>query len=79
MPVLIYPCRVFDYGAAGNGQMRSPRPDQMTRDDSGMFFDLGVYGVPLCVAAPAAPPAAADRACADAVPMPLLVLLACSC
>ena len=60
MPVLIYPCRVFDYGAAGNGQMRSPRPDQMVRDDSGMFFDLGVYGVPLCVAAPAAP---APRRC----------------
>lgn len=47
LPVLIYPCRVFDYGAAGNGQMRSPKPDQMVRKDSGMFFDLGVYGVPL--------------------------------
>ena len=46
-PVLVYPCRVFDHGPAGNGQMRSPRPDQMVRKDSGMFFDLGVYGVPL--------------------------------
>jgi delta24-sterol reductase len=41
LPVLIYPCRVFDYGPEGNGQMRSPKPEQMVRHDSGMFFDLG--------------------------------------
>jgi len=46
MPVLIYPCRIFDHGPA-SGQLRPPRPDQMVRADSGMFFDLGVYGVPM--------------------------------
>ena len=45
-PILIYPCRVYNHGH-GMGQLRPPRPDQMCPNSNyGMFFDLGVYGVP---------------------------------
>lgn len=45
-PILIYPCRIYDYGE-NKGQLRKPRPDQMVPGTNyGMFNDLGVYGVP---------------------------------
>jgi delta24-sterol reductase len=48
-PILIYPCRVYDHGPH-NGQLRPPRPEQMTAGANwGMFNDLGVYGVPAAV------------------------------
>ena len=46
-PILLYPCRIYDHGAL-QGQLRAPRPeDRVPGTDFGMFFDLGVYGVPL--------------------------------
>ncbi|XP_078581794.1 delta(24)-sterol reductase-like isoform X2 [Branchiostoma floridae x Branchiostoma japonicum] len=45
-PILIYPCRIYDHGPA-MGQLRPPRKDQMCPGTNyGMFYDLGVYGVP---------------------------------
>ncbi|XP_076821558.1 delta(24)-sterol reductase-like [Clavelina lepadiformis] len=45
-PVLIYPCRIYNHGEH-MGQLRPPRPDQMCPNGNyGMFYDLGVYGVP---------------------------------
>ncbi|CAH1241724.1 DHCR24 [Branchiostoma lanceolatum] len=45
-PILIYPCRIYDHGPA-MGQLRPPRQDQMCPGTNyGMFYDLGVYGVP---------------------------------
>ncbi|XP_078661242.1 delta(24)-sterol reductase-like isoform X2 [Branchiostoma floridae x Branchiostoma belcheri] len=45
-PILIYPCRIYDHGV-GRGQLRPPRKDQMCPGTNyGMFYDLGVYGVP---------------------------------
>ena len=46
-PVLLYPSRIYDHGAL-QGQLRAPREqDRIPGTDHGMFFDLGVYGVPL--------------------------------
>lgn len=48
-PILIYPCRVMDHkrGESGQGQVRAPRDtDMVPGTNYGMFFDLGVYGVP---------------------------------
>ncbi len=45
-PVLLYPCRIYDHGAQ-QGQLRAPRDqDRVPGTNHGMFFDLGVYGVP---------------------------------
>nr|CAB3237582.1 delta(24)-sterol reductase-like [Phallusia mammillata] len=45
-PILIYPCRIYNHGD-NKGQLRQPRADQMCPDANyGMFYDLGVYGVP---------------------------------
>ncbi|XP_019613547.1 PREDICTED: delta(24)-sterol reductase-like [Branchiostoma belcheri] len=45
-PILIYPCRIYDHGVS-RGQLRPPRKDQMCPGTNyGMFYDLGVYGVP---------------------------------
>eukprot|EP00928_Gymnodinium_smaydae_P072652 TRINITY_DN55981_c0_g1_i1.p1 TRINITY_DN55981_c0_g1~~TRINITY_DN55981_c0_g1_i1.p1 ORF type:complete len:546 (-),score=58.44 TRINITY_DN55981_c0_g1_i1:140-1777(-) len=47
-PLLIYPCKEFDKGP-GKGQLRPPRPEQLCPGSDpkwGMFFDLGIYGVP---------------------------------
>jgi len=45
-PILVYPCRVYNRGDH-KGQLRPPRSDQMcSGTDYGMFYDLGVYGVP---------------------------------
>jgi len=45
-PLLIYPCRIYNRGQ-NMGQLRPPRQDQMCPGaDYGMFYDLGVYGVP---------------------------------
>jgi delta24-sterol reductase len=45
-PVLLYPCRIYDHGAH-SGQLRPPREaDRVPGTDFGMYFDLGVYGVP---------------------------------
>nr|XP_002125856.3 delta(24)-sterol reductase-like [Ciona intestinalis] len=45
-PILIYPCRIYDHGV-NSGQLRPPREDQMCPGANyGMFYDLGVYGVP---------------------------------
>lgn len=46
-PVLLYPSRIYDHGEHG-GQLRPPRDhDRVPGTDHAMFFDLGVYGVPL--------------------------------
>eukprot|EP00729_Bicosta_minor_P008581 gene8581-4728_t len=46
-PVLVYPCRVYDHKIGSVGQIRAPRKSDMhPGKDWGMFFDLGVYGVP---------------------------------
>lgn len=46
-PILIYPCRIYNHGEQHRGQLRPPRSDQYCPDMNwGMFFDLGVYGVP---------------------------------
>ncbi len=46
-PVLLYPCRIYDHGEH-QGQLRAPRElDRVPGTNHGMFFDLGVYGVPL--------------------------------
>jgi len=46
-PILLYPCRIYDHGAL-QGQLRAPRPeDRVPGTNFGMYFDLGVYGVPL--------------------------------
>lgn len=49
-PLLIYPSRVYDHraeGLAGGGQLPPPRPqDRIPNTNYGMYFDLGVYGVP---------------------------------
>lgn len=47
-PLLIYPCKEYDHGVL-HGQLRPPRPDQLCPGSEpkwGMFFDLGIYGVP---------------------------------
>lgn len=45
-PILLYPSRIYDHGEHG-GQLRRPREqDRVPGTDHGMFFDLGVYGVP---------------------------------
>ncbi len=46
-PVLLYPSRIYDHGAL-QGQLRAPREqDRVPGTNYGMYFDLGVYGVPL--------------------------------
>lgn len=46
LPILLYPCRVYDRGEA-QGQLRRPDPaDIVPGTDFAMYFDLGVYGVP---------------------------------
>ncbi|MBK7830086.1 FAD-binding protein [Nannocystis sp.] len=46
-PVLLYPSRIYDHGPL-QGQLRAPREqDRVPGTDFGMYFDLGVYGVPL--------------------------------
>ena len=49
-PLLIYPSRVYDHspdGKSGGGQLKPPRSaDRIFGTDYGMYFDLGVYGVP---------------------------------
>jgi len=43
-PLLVYPCRIYN---RGQGQLRHPKPNQMCPGaDYGMFYDLGIYGVP---------------------------------
>ncbi len=45
-PVLLYPSRIYDHGPL-QGQLRAPRPqDRVPGTNYGMYFDLGVYGVP---------------------------------
>lgn len=45
-PLLLYPCRIYDHGEL-QGQLRAPRPaDRVPGTNYGMYFDLGVYGVP---------------------------------
>lgn len=45
-PVLLYPSRIYDHGAH-TGLLRRPRDiDRVPGTDFGMYFDLGVYGVP---------------------------------
>jgi delta24-sterol reductase len=46
-PVLVYPCKIIDHKRGPQGQLRAPRKADMQKgEDWGMFFDLGVYGVP---------------------------------
>jgi delta24-sterol reductase len=46
-PVLLYPSRIYDHGEF-QGQLRAPKDsDRVPGTDFGMYFDLGVYGVPL--------------------------------
>jgi len=43
-PLLVYPCRIY---SQGEGQLRHPRQNQMCPGSNyGMFYDLGIYGVP---------------------------------
>jgi Delta24-sterol reductase len=44
-PILLYPSRITDRGPR-SGQLRAPR-DLVPGEGYGMYFDLGVYGVPL--------------------------------
>jgi delta24-sterol reductase len=44
-PILLYPSRVTDRGPR-SGQLRAPR-ELVPGEGHGMYFDLGVYGVPL--------------------------------
>jgi delta24-sterol reductase len=45
-PILLYPSLVMDHGQL-QGQLRAPPPgDRVPGRDAGMYFDLGVYGVP---------------------------------
>ena len=45
-PVLLYPSRIYDHGAH-QGLLRRPKDvDRVEGTDFGMYFDLGVYGVP---------------------------------
>jgi len=43
-PILVYPSRIYDHGTA-QGQFRKPI-DKVPGTDYGMFYDLGVYGIP---------------------------------
>jgi len=49
-PLLVYPCRIYDHTnskTAHQGQIRPPREkDMVPGTNFGMFYDLGVYGVP---------------------------------
>lgn len=51
-PILIYPCKEFAHAPGTGGQLRSPKPHQLcpgtekTNKPWGMFFDIGIYGVP---------------------------------
>jgi delta24-sterol reductase len=49
-PILLYPSRIYDHGGSRGepqGQLRAPpESDRVPGTDYGMFFDLGVYGVP---------------------------------
>src|SRR5207249_12295492 len=42
-PILIYPSRITAHGRGG--QLRAPR-ERVAGTNHGMYFDLGVYGVP---------------------------------
>jgi len=43
-PILVYPSRIYDHGAT-QGQFRKPI-EKVAGKDYGMFYDLGVYGIP---------------------------------
>eukprot|EP01126_Amoeba_proteus_P050913 TRINITY_DN6053_c0_g1_i4.p1 TRINITY_DN6053_c0_g1~~TRINITY_DN6053_c0_g1_i4.p1 ORF type:complete len:399 (-),score=71.19 TRINITY_DN6053_c0_g1_i4:159-1355(-) len=50
-PLLVYPCRIYDHTSDGKvplqGQLRPPRSkDLVPGKNFGMFYDLGIYGVP---------------------------------
>jgi Delta24-sterol reductase len=44
-PLLIYPSKITD---RGGGQLRAPA-DQLPGENFGMYFDLGIYGVPRAI------------------------------
>lgn len=45
-PLLVYPCRIYDYGK-GSGQIRSPKKEYLVGEGNyAMYNDLGVYGIP---------------------------------
>jgi len=44
-PILVYPSRIYDHGSEKQGQFRKPR-NKVEGEDYGMFYDLGVYGIP---------------------------------
>jgi delta24-sterol reductase len=52
-PILLYPSRIYDHGGGSGqpqGQLRAPRPhDLVPGENFGMFFDIGVYGVPKAI------------------------------
>jgi delta24-sterol reductase len=47
-PILVYPSRIYDHGAAARqGQFRQPRKqDLVPGTNYAMYYDLGVYGIP---------------------------------
>lgn len=47
-PLLVYPSRIYDHGPELQGQFRAPA-DKVAGTDYGMFYDLGVYGIPSLV------------------------------
>lgn len=45
-PLLVYPCRIYDYGK-GSGQIKPPKKEYLVDEGNyAMYNDLGVYGVP---------------------------------
>ncbi|KAK3252247.1 delta(24)-sterol reductase [Cymbomonas tetramitiformis] len=49
-PILVYPSRVYDHGEGNRGIFPSPpKEDLVPGENYGMFYDLGVYGIPHAV------------------------------
>lgn len=45
-PLLVYPCRIYNYGE-GSGQLRPPKREYLVDGgDYAIYNDLGIYGVP---------------------------------
>lgn len=46
-PLLVYPCRVYDYGKGSSGQIKPPKNEYLVDGANyAMYNDLGIYGVP---------------------------------
>jgi len=47
-PLLVYPSRIYDHGPDLQGQFRAPQV-KVPGESYGMFYDLGIYGIPAMV------------------------------